>query len=273
MIRAIASFMFALVWASAHASESAAPQFDLSHSAWNSLLEKYVVIAPDGVSSSVRYAGLQSDHANLTRYLATVSNVTIAQYFSWSKRQRLAFLINAYNAFTVELVLTQYPHLRSIRDLGSMFRSPWKRPFFHLLGAEHDLDFIEHTMIRAPGQFDDPRIHFSLVCASIGCPMLRNEAFTGERLDEQLNDSLHRFLSDRSRNRFDAVNGSLKISSIFRWYRADFSKGHHGFSSLESLLAQYADDLSSEDTEKALIRNGHFAIEYLPYNWKLNDVR
>jgi hypothetical protein len=99
------------------------------------------------------------------------------------------------------LILTKYPELESIKDLGSVFSSPWKKKFFSLLGQERSLDDIEHGMIRAPGAFDDPRIHAGVVCASIGCPMLRPEAFTPEKLDAQLDDGMKRFLADGTRNR------------------------------------------------------------------------
>ncbi|MGD8911013.1 MAG: DUF547 domain-containing protein, partial [Chromatiales bacterium] len=93
---------------------------------------------------------------------------------------------NPYNAFTIELILTKYPGIESIKELGGLFRSPWKRRFFTLLGERRHLDNLEQDMIRAFGVFDEPRIHFALNCASIGCPMLRNEAYVAERLDLQL---------------------------------------------------------------------------------------
>jgi hypothetical protein len=180
--------------------------------------------------------------------------------------------VNAYNAFTVELILTRYPGLTSIKDLGSFVQSPWQKKFFRLLGDQRSLDDVEHGLIRAPGVFDDPRIHFAVVCASKGCPMLRNEAFVAERLELQLDDSLRRFLSDRSRNRYESATGTLTVSKIFDWYRKDFSLGHQGFTSLNAVFVRWTDSLADQPAMQARIRSGDFKLEFLPYDWALNDA-
>ena len=247
--------------------------FDHRHAAWNTLLEKHVVLIADGKASQVNYAGFQTDRAMLRAYLDALSAVTEAEYQRWSSPQRLAFLINAYNAFTVELILTRYPDLRSIRDLGSLLRSPWKQPFFTLLGAERHLDNIEHDLIRAPGVFDEPRIHAAVNCAAIGCPMLRNEAYTADRLEAQLEDSMRRFLTDRSRNRFEAERKTLWVSRIFDWYKGDFEQGHQGMTSLDATFVRYADALGDTSQERQAIRRGGLRIRYLDYDWALNATR
>jgi len=247
--------------------------FDHQHRAWSELLARHVVYVPDGNASGVRYAALKDERAQLGAYLATLSAVTPAQYGAWSRDQRLAFLINAYNAFTVELILTRYPELKSIKDLGNLFQSPWKKRFFMLLGESRHLDEIEHEMIRAPGVFDEPRIHVGVVCASIGCPMLRNDAFTAERLDGQLDDAMRRFMSDRSRNRFDAADGVLRVSKIFDWYGKDFEQGHRGYDSLKTVFARHADQLADSADDRARIRAGSYRLDFLSYDWALNDVR
>jgi hypothetical protein len=190
-----------------------------------------------------------------------------------TKPQRLAFLINAYNAWTVELILTKYPDLESIKDLGSVFQSPWKKKFFRLLGQERSLDDVEHGMIRAPGAFDDPRIHVGVVCASIGCPMLRPEAFTPEKLDAQLDDGMRRFLGDASRNRFDAASGRLRVSKIFDWYGKDFEQGHKGYDSLKATFARHAAQLAATPDAQAKLRSGDYRLDFLDYDWKLNDAQ
>jgi len=247
--------------------------FDHEHRQWNELLARHVVHSPDGNASTVRYAGFAAERASLRAYLDSLSAVGQADYDAWNRAQRLAFLVNAYNAFTVELILTRYPDLGSIKDLGSLFQSPWKKRFFTLLGKSRHLDEIEHEMIRAPGAFDDPRIHVAVVCASIGCPMLRNEAFTAGRLDAQFDDAMRRFLSDRSRNRFDAAAGVLRVSKIFDWYREDFERGHLGIDSPKTLFARYADRLADSAADRARIRSGDYRIDYLDYDWALNDAR
>lgn len=267
--------LFVLLWAGVGilGSPAALAAFDHRHLAWDGLLKKTVVVVPDGASSRVRYAVFKTQSEVLQSYLAGLSAVSMQEYATWSGAQRLAFLVNAYNAYTVELILTRYPDVKSIKDLGSFVQSPWKKKFFRLLGQERSLDEVEHGLIRAPGAFDDPRIHVAVVCASVGCPMLRNEAFVPDRLDAQLDDSMRRFLSDRSRNRFDAATGTLAVSRIFDWYRKDFEQGHRGFDSLLTLFARHADALGTTPSEQAQIRSGRARIQYLDYDWSLNDAR
>lgn len=251
----------------------AAPAFDPSHAAWDALLKQHVVLTNGGKASAVRYADLQEQRSALKGYLATLSAVTEGEYARWSEAERLAFLINAYNAFTVELILTEYPNVQSIKDLGWLFQSPWKQRFFTLLGEKRHLDNIEHDLMRGPDGFQEPRIHFAVNCASIGCPMLRNEAYTAKRLDAQLDDAMARFLSDRRRNRFDAVSGTLQVSKIFDWYGEDFEQGHRGFHSLKDTFAQYSAHLADSETERQRIREDNYRIAFLDYDWRLNDAR
>ena len=170
------------------------------------------------------------------------------------------------------LVLGRYPDLTSIKDLGSTFRSPWKRKFILLLGQERSLDDVEHGLIRAPGAFDEPRIHVAVVCASIGCPMLPKEAFTADQLDSQFENAMRRFLSDATRNRFDAAAKRLSVSRIFDWYGKDFEQGHQGFDSLGTTFLRYAEQLASTPEARALLVAGDYRIEFLDYDWRLNDV-
>jgi hypothetical protein len=246
--------------------------FDHAYRDWNALLVRHVKIAADGHSSRVDYRGMATDRAALKAYLTSVSTVSESDYKQWPKPQRLAFLINAYNAWTIDLVLSRYPDLKSIKDLGSVFQSPWKKKFIPLFGQERSLDDIEHGMIRTPGAFDDPRIHAAVVCASIGCPMLRSEAFTAEKLEAQLADGLRRFLADPSRNRFDAASGQLLVSKIFDWYGKDFELGHRSFDSLKTTFARHAEQLAKAPEDRERIRQGDYALKFLDYDWRLNDV-
>lgn len=248
-----------------------AAAFDQGHAGWDALLRQHVRADAGGSSSRVDYAGLQRDKSVLDAYTTALALVTPAEFAGWSKPERMAFLINAYNALTVELILSRYPDLHSIRDLGLLPWSPWKKDFFVLLGEHTNLQHLE-DLLRAPGVYDDPRIHFALNCASIGCPMLRAEAYVGVRLDAQLDDAMRRFLSDRSRNRYDAREDRLEVSKIFDWYGDDFSQGRHGFRSVAQALAQYADQLADQTEERKRIRDGQVKIDFLPYDWSLNDV-
>jgi len=250
-----------------------AQAFDHSHGAWDVVLKRHVTLLNEGNASQVGYAGILQDHAALRAYLDTLSAVPMGEYQAWTKAERLAFLINAYNAFTVELILTKYPAVQSIKDLGSLFRSPWKKRFFTLLGEARHLDNLEHELIRAPGIFDEPRIHFAVNCASVGCPMLRDEAYTAEGLDVQLEDNMRRFLSDRSRNRFDAASGKLRVSNIFDWYGEDFEQGYQGFSSVRALLTKYAALLADSVEDRKRIETGNYGLVFLDYDWSLNDKR
>lgn len=251
---------------------TAGAAFDHSHAAWTALLKRHVVLVDGGKASQADYAGFARDRAALRAYLVGLSSVTRAEFDAWTKPQQLAFLINAYNAFTVELILTRYPELASIRDLGSLFSSPWKQKFFTLLGEKRHLDWIEHEVIRRPGAYDEPRIHFAVNCASVGCPMLREEAFVAERLDAQLEEQTRRFLSDRSRNRYDPQAGKLLVSQIFDWYGGDFAAGHRGIASLKQFLGMYADLLADAAADRDKVRQGRAAVGFIDYDWALNGV-
>ena len=269
----LAALSVSAIGVTAQAGPQSAAAFDHRHTAWGALLKQHVVVAEGGNASALRYAELQAQRPALNSCLDTLSGVSAASYGAWSLPQQLAFLINAYNAFTVELILTRYPDLQSIKDLGSLLQSPWKKKFFQLLGQERSLDEIEHGLIRAPGVFDDPRIHVALVCASAGCPMLRDEAYIAERLDAQLDDALRRFLSDRRRNRFDAGSATLSVSKVFDWYRKDFERGYKGYDSLQALFARHAEVLGATAQAQAHIRAGRYKLAFLDYDWELNDAR
>ena len=240
------------------------------HSPWGVLLGEHVRVLEGGVATEVDYRGFARQRPQLQAYLTSLSKITPADYDAWSPDIRLAFLINAYNAWTVDLILQRYPDLDSIRDLGTLFRSPWKRAFIPLLGQTVSLDDIEHGMIRAPGVFDEPRIHFAVNCASIGCPALRPEPFLAATLDAQLEQATRLFLSDRSRNRHE--NDRLYVSEVFRWYREDFEKGWRGTDSLGQFLARYREALGLDAESARRLASGAIPIRYLDYDWRLNDV-
>ncbi len=243
-------------------------EFDHGYAAWEALAKAHVRWLADGKQSRVDYAGFQRDRAELKKVLESLTAVPRAEFDGWSKAQRMAFLINAYNAFTVELILTKYPDLASIKDLGSFVQSPWKKKFFRLLGEERHLDWIEHEQLRP--LYADPRVHAAVNCASIGCPALRPEAFGAARLETQLDDGMRRWLSDRTRNR--VRNGRLEVSSIFKWFREDFEKGHQGYSSVEDVFAKNAALLSDDAAEQAKLRAKGLPIDHLDYDWSLNAV-
>jgi hypothetical protein len=236
--------------------------------AWDALLAQHVKWLPDNRQSRVNYRGLKADRAELGKVLAVWSAVPRATFNGWAREKQMAFLINAYNGFTIELILGKYPDLASIKDLGSFLQGPWKKTFFTLLGEPRNLDWIEHEQLR-PG-YADPRIHTAIVCASIGCPALRPEAFTAAKLDAQLEDSMRRFMSDRTRNRY--ADGKLQVSLIFKWFKEDFEQGHKGFRQVADVFARYADTLADTPADRQKIREKNVAITYLDYDWSLNDL-
>jgi hypothetical protein len=263
--------MMKLIWIvllSLLASLAQAQGFDHNYAAFDAQLKKHVRWLPDNQQSRVDYAGWQKDRAELKKVLDGWSAVPKAEFDGWSRDQRMAFLINAYNGFTVELILTKYPNLKSIKDLGSFVKSAWKNEFFTLLGDKHHLDWIEHEQLRP--KYNDPRVHAAVNCASIGCPALRPEAFTAAKLESQLEDGMLRFISDDTRNR--VKDGKLEVSSIFKWFREDFEKGHKGFNKVEDVFAKYAAQLSDKPEDQAQLKAKTLSPDFLSYDWSLNAV-
>jgi hypothetical protein len=250
-----------------------AETFDHEHGVWNLLLKEHVRWNPDHTASQVDYAQIKSNRVPLDLYLGKLSAVSRVEFDSFNRDQELAFLINAYNALTVKLILTEYPDLKSIKELGSFFSSPWKKKFFRLLGESQSLDGIEHGLIRGSGRYNEPLIHFAVNCASIGCPALLDEAYVAEKLDQQLLESTRSFLRDRSRNRFNADVGTLEISSIFDWYAEDFGKGWRGYDSREDFFRTHADWITGDTKDVGRLVEGPLKVKFLDYDWDLNVLQ
>jgi hypothetical protein len=231
--------------------------FDQEHTAWTSLLRRYV---RDGV---VDYAGWKrSGQEDLDAYLGSLESVCRGHYDTWSRPQKLAFWINAYNAYTVRLVLNHYP-LRSIRDIGLLPDAPFREDFIpirKLRGDTISLNDIEHEILRK--ELQEPRIHFAIVCASKSCPALRSEAYRADQLEHQLDDAARVFVRDATKNRFDVSARTLWLSSILDWFHDDFERAAR---SVSAYVARYAD----ESTARA-IRAGDVRVKHLDYDWSLN---
>ncbi len=241
---------------------------DFNHSSWDSLLNKNVTMTNGGKASVVNYTGMKADKAKLDSYMAATSKVSQSEFNKWSKDEQLAFLINVYNAGTVELVLTKYPNIKSIKDIGGVFGSPWKQNFITLLGKTRSLDDIEHNLIRGSKRYNEPRIHFAVNCASIGCPALLDDAFTASKLDKQLEQVTSKFLADSSRNRLKG--STLEVSPIFKWYKEDFDTNWRGTKDLEGFLSRYSSSLDLNKSQEADLKNGKTKISYTNYDWSLN---
>lgn len=236
------------------------PVMPTLHDAYDAVLKAYVT--DDGW---VDYARLKADQA-LDPYLEALAQ---ANPDTLSEAGQVAFWINAYNAFTLKLVVDHYPvsSIRRITPTGipisiPFIHSPFQIRFAEVAGDTVSLDHIEHDILRK--HYDEPRIHFALVCAARSCPKLRREAYRGDRLDAQLDDQARSFLEDPTKNRVDDDDGTIHLSSIFNWFRGDFASSRAG---LQAYLAQYFDGQVREKLE-----NGAYRIRYLDYDWTLNDI-
>ena len=238
------------------------------HTTWDKLLRENITVINGGQVTQVDYDGFLHQRGELQEYLASLSKIQKADFDDWDEGKRLAFLINAYNAWTIELVLTRYPNLRSIRQIGLLPISAWRKDIVELFDTKYSLDEVEHGMIRAEGIYNEPRIHFAVNCAAIGCPALRPEAFVGEKLEEQLEESTKLFLADKTRNYSDG--GKLYISSVFDWYGEDFEKGWQGINSVAQFLYLYAEELRLDEEMKEKLFTNQLELHYLKYDWNLN---
>jgi hypothetical protein len=278
-MKSIVLFFAALLTTTLMTLTASAQSFDHSHVAFSALLKKHVVLVEGGKTSKVNYVELGKDRDALKGYLETVSKVSEAEFNGWTKPQRMAFLINAYNGFTLELILQNYP-TKSIKDIGGTFDDRWKRKFFKLFGQDSYLNKVEHEMLRKPGAFDEPRVHFAVNCASIGCPALREEAYTADKIDKQLEEQAVRFLSDRSRNRYDTKSGKLEVSMIFKWFKEDWESGYKGFDgktpaikTREDYFARYAKLLADAPADQQKVADGKATVSFMDYDWSINAVK
>ena len=244
---------------------------DFDHAEWDGLLKEHVTVIDGGIATQLDYSGIEAERVVLKGYLAEAAKVPRSTFESWSIAAQLAFLINVYNASTIDVILEEYPDIDSIRDIGFFLSSAWNQDFASLFGEPVTLDEIEHEIIRGWGRYNEPRIHFAVNCAAIGCPALRAEAFISEKLEMQLEDSTVKFLSDRSRNYFD--NGRMYVSSIFDWYKEDFEKGCDGADSVAAPLPRYAPELELDSATANQLRADDIRIRHLKYDWGLNDTQ
>jgi hypothetical protein len=236
--------------------------FDHSHSLWDGELKKYL-----NQAGLVHYNQWSKSAATLDEYLKNLAAVKKSTFNKWTIPQQKAFLVNAYNAFTIKLILKNYP-VKSIKKIGGFFTKPWSIEFFNLLGGEiTSLDPIEHVWLRGKKEYKDPRIHAAVNCASISCPQLLNEAFVADKIDKQLDTASHAWVSDPRRNEFDRSKGLLRLSKIFSWFEDDFGGDDQGV--IEFLIKYSSDDLAKYLSKNKL----KLEIEYLDYDWNLNQAK
>ncbi|MGC1204711.1 MAG: DUF547 domain-containing protein [Flavobacteriaceae bacterium] len=211
-----------------------------NHSSWNNLLQNNV-----SQTGNVNYKTFKTNKKTLLNYITSLGENMPNE--TWTKKDKLAFWINAYNAMTVDLILRNYP-LKSIKDI----KNPWEQRYWKLADKWYNLDEIEHQILR---KMDEPRIHFAIICASYSCPKLQNEAYTSEDLEQQLTKATKEFLNDSERNSISQNN--IELSKIFKWFSKDFEQN----GSLINFLNLYSDIKISDKAKKS----------FKDYNWDLNE--
>ncbi len=221
------------------------------HSAFDQILQSHV-----RENGDVDYSGLLEDREALQGYISQIGSADLSQY---GREELLALIINAYNALTLDWILQHYPGIRSIKQTSD----PWKAPR-HLVGGEKvSLDFLEHSLLRVPELFDEPRIHFGVNCASRGCPPLYDRAFTGRAVGEQLEAATRKGLGSTGQLRVEG--DQVYLSQIFSWFRGDFTRGGEP-------LSQWLIPRVPSEAKEVLRRRGDDGIVIFGYDWALNDV-
>ncbi len=221
-----------------------------SHQQWDKLLKKHV-----NASGMVNYKGFLKDKSELDAYLKTLSDN--APQKSWNKNDQKAFWINAYNAYTVSLILKHYP-VKSIKEIGGKIykvNTAWDIKFINIGGEKYDLNNIEHKILRK--KFDDPRIHFVIVCASMSCARLSRDAYTGDKVEAQLEAETKDFINDKSKN--NITSSKAELSKYFSWYKGDFTNN----GSVTDYINKYSQTKITANTK----------ISSLDYNWSLNEQK
>ena len=247
--------------------------FDHTHADWAKLLRQAVHTDQGGSVSKLDYQVFLDDKRTFDSYLKALSAVGVEQFKGFSRPAQLAFLLNAYNSFMVAKIMTRYPGIASVWDFGRVLNTPFKHRFFDLLGKRRSLDDIEHRLIRGDSVLMDPRIHFAVNCASVGCPALRGEPFLASRLSAQLEDQTIRFLNDRNRNYYDEESERLVVSPLFDWYGGDFKPPENQSpGNVIGFLLHYAAALGLSGDQQKRLAEGKVTIDYSKYDWRLNGV-
>lgn len=220
------------------------------HSTYDALLQEQVTD-----TGMVDYQALVDSPLQLKTYLEQLKSITREDYEEWVPERQLAFLLNLYNAATLQLIVDHYP-VESIKDIGGWLSGPWDQKVVPFLGSTVTLNHLEHEIIRKEFA-ETPETHFALVCAAMGCPPLRREAYTAKELIEQLQDQKSTFLSNPEKNRKNADQERLYLSPIFKWYAKDFEQ-------VSGSVQNYISTFWPEVDET-------WNIRYTPYDWSLNE--
>lgn len=229
--------------------------FDHSHAKLDKVLKQHV-----DSEARVDYGALKLDRADLDAWLKNAAAVSRTGFNAWTEPQQLAFLINLYNAGTLRLIVDNYP-IESIKKIGNLFKGPWDQKVIQLFGKTVTLGHIEHELLRK--NYNEPAIHFVIVCAAKGCPPLRAQAYTPDKLKDQLDDQGRVFLAQRAKNRIDLANQTLHLSPIFKWFAEDFEKQS---GTVQKFVADYF-----PEGYRSRLNAGKLKIRYTDYDWSLNE--
>ena len=232
---------------------------EVKHDAWDALLKKYV--DSDGMVNYKAWNNNQADRQALKTYLEDLSKAN--PNAKAEQNAKLAYWINAYNALTVEGILRVYPTTSIRNHTARVFGyNIWKNLYLYSGGTKINLDSIEHKVLRKMGE---PRIHFAIVCASIGCPRLLNEAYTSDKIENQLTTNSTDFFSRPQNLQVDTAKSKVSLSSIMSWFATDF--GDTTSKQIAAIAPYFPEDA------KTFLAKGKFSVDYLDYNWKLNEQK
>jgi hypothetical protein len=217
----------------------------------------------------VNYAALQANPAPLKAFIAQLGAVSPSAYEAWEEPEKIAFLINAYNAITLESIIEQNPIKGSIKDILGV----WNLKRHQVMGRSLTLDAIEHEILRK--DFQEPRIHAALVCAAVSCPILRQEPYKADQLDAQLEDQVRKWISSPHGLQIDRSQNQVGISAIFNWFGEDWQtqyavEGKFVGSAKERAVLNFISNYVSPE-DKAYLEQGNYKLNYLNYDWALNQ--
>lgn len=249
---------------------------EMKHDAYGVVLKKYV-----DDKGMVDYKKLKKGREGLDGYIKALGGVKAVDYEKWNDEVKIAFWVNAYNAITLQVVIDHYPISKSfwanLRGYAVGIRhisGAWDSKVHLVMGKKMSLEQIEHEVLRK--EFDEPRIHMALVCAAMSCPKLRNEPYVGGRLDEQLKDQTEVFLQHKNKFKINREDKKVYLSRIFDWFGDDFVKsyapkaGFDEYGKKERAVLNFVGKHVGE-SERAFLENRGYEIEYLKYDWGLNE--
>lgn len=234
-------------------------RYDHTHSDFSQLLKE--ILVSDGPQTRVSYKTLRKKAVLFNKYLKITSNIKRSLFETFSAQEQMAFLINAYNAFTLKLIVDNYP-VKSVKKIGG-FAQPAKIRFIRLLGRDFSLENIEQELRK---KYSDPRVYLTLSCASLGCPPLKNEAYQASELDRQLDEQAKSFLRDGVQNQLDTTAKTIKLSNVFETYKEEFDKS----GGILKFASKYITD---DPLVVQSLEGAEYNLSFSEYNWDLNEAK